>query len=141
MVVPIEKPPAISCPKGTYAVYSDEDIITLVLIDALNQDTASRIVDSINRVFEQDRTKNWKYCIYLGNETLTTFDAENKFKQFIKFRKWLSTVMQHSCKIALVIQEGDNTIAQNQIKRVFVESSLSFKEFETKNKAISWLQI
>lgn len=140
MTDPLDLPPAISCPRGTYAVYNDGQVVTIALIDVFNQDTAVGIVDSVNRILETDRSQNWKYCIYVGHNTLSALDAEQKFVQFIQFRKWLSGVMDHQCKVALIFENGGNAVTKNQVQRIFCEADVAFKRFESKDKAIEWLK-
>lgn len=133
--------PAISCPKGTFAVYNDGNVVTVALIDVFGLDNASGVIDSVNRVLETDRSQEWRYCLYVGKKALSTLDAENKFKQFIKFRKWLSGVMEHCCKVATVFEDGGNAVAHDQINRVLSESDISFRNFDTKEEAYRWLHV
>lgn len=135
-----DKPPVISCPRGTFAVYDQDDCIVVVLIDMFNSETARTIVDSVNRVLETDRSRSWCYCIYVGDKTVTSQDAEKKFRQFISFRRWLSSTLDKSCKIAVVFEDTIASSNKNQIQKIFCDADVAFKRFPSIESALGWLR-
>lgn len=129
----------ISCPKGTYAVYYEDLVISIILIGSFGVDNATSIVDAINRVLSNNRTCAWKYCIYVSRKTISTPDAESKFKEFLRFRKWLNSLMENSCKVAMVFDENSTAVSRHQIQKIFSESQIDFKVSDTKDLAYDWL--
>lgn len=133
---------AISCPKGTYAVCYRElsSIVTLVLLRTIGIDNACGIIDGINKVISQSRDTNWKYCIYADKGTVSSTDAETKFKEFVRFRKWLNSTRDYPCFVAVVFDPQMSKNSRIQIERVFNESGINFKSFDSQDEAIAWLK-
>lgn len=132
-----------SCPKGTYAVCFQEhsNTVTVVLLGTLGLENATSIIDSVNRIISRDRSKNWKYCVHIDKRTISSTDAELKFKEFLKFRKWLGSLMEHACMVAMVFDGDASHLTKTQVERVFSESDILFKSFDDKDEALEWLSI
>jgi hypothetical protein len=133
-------PLLISCPKGSYALYEENSILTICLIDILGLDTTVRIIEAVNTILDRDRTRFWSYCIYIGPNTLATPGSEDKFVEFSSFRKWLGTLLDRKCYVAIVTDESTPKISHEQVKRSLTKAEVTSKTFNNKEDAYMWIE-
>lgn len=133
----------ISCPKGTYAVCYKDLVVTCILIDSFEVETAIGLIDSINRVLARssdDRNADWRYCISVSKNTASSPGAESKFKEFLRFRKWLCSLNNIRCKVALTFEKDVGSISRHQIQRIFDSSEVRYELFPSIEEALPWLE-
>lgn len=128
----------ISCPRGKYAVYGEDHVVTIVIIGPLSIDNAGQLIDAINRVQVSDKNFDWRYLISIKENAIFTPEAEKKFLEYLKFKNWLGSTLNHECRIAMTFDKS-SIVAKNQIQRTFLESDITYRTFEDRAVARAWL--
>jgi hypothetical protein len=128
----------ISCPRGKFAVYGEDQVVTIVVIGAMGIQNAGQLIDAINRVQVADKNSDWRYLISIKANAIFTPEAEQKLLEFLKFKSWLGSTLNHECRTAIIF-DCASVVTTNQIKRTFVDSEIQYRVFEDRAVARVWV--